>query len=333
MNFIDPSPEQAAVIVQAIHAVASAEGSIELLPVERDSITAIQHHLLRQPEPILVASRTLPADLAEVVAEPGMRLDVLRILIMLPFLDQKVLAEKAQVVERAATMLNVEDSGLDILRRAVKRQYRRITFSILNRAIRLFWSRDGKARLRDWIDMAFVVLPMLTTSKQAVRDKYQSLAEKPPGSLGRVLYTYYRVNHFPLPGEPKSFPEKFVLHEFYHIFGGYPVTHQGEMLAAAFTGGNVDKLCTDMILLSLLQYQVGARVAGLNRGIPGQLNPEEFFHAIARGAAMTVNLMEGWDFWAVADHPLEELRLRYRLPPLTSRESFTPLVIADAATA
>jgi hypothetical protein len=174
------------------------------------------------------------------------------------------------------------------------------------------------------------MMPMLTRGKRQLRERYQALEEYRPGSFGNVLYCYYRQNGLALPGERGGFPEKFVLHECYHIFGGYPVNHQGEMLTAAFTGGNVEKLCMDMILLSLLQYQIGVRVAGVAPGVPGQLNPEEFFYAVARGAAMQIDLMDGWDLWQVAERPFDDLRAEYGLPPLTGLETFTPLAIGAA---
>ncbi len=310
-----------------MHAVASAEGCVDLLPIEHASIAAIQRHLMGLAEPLDCPGRMLPGGLAAVIDDPDMRLSVLRVLTMLPFIDQKVMAEKARVVDRVASMFGVQDSGLIILHQAVKQQYRRITFGILQRAIRRFWSSDGKARPRDWADMIMVMLPVLTPGRRRLRDKYQALEQLRPGSLGHVLYSYYRSNGFRMPGEPKSFPEKFVLHEIYHIFGSYPVNHHGEMLAAAFTGGNTDQLCMDMILLSLLQYQVGVQVAGVTPGMPGRLVPDEFFHAIARGAAMRVNLMDGWDFWEVAEQPLESLKAQYELPPLTGQESFEPLLV------
>jgi hypothetical protein len=330
MKLCTLTDHQAETIVRAMCAVVSAESRIPLLSVEEESIAAIQKHLLRCI-PLAIRPEKLPADIADVVSDAEMRLMVVRILVMLPLLDQRVQPEKAQIAQRVAAMLAVHDSGLIILRQAVARQYRRITLGILHRSIRQFWSDDGTARWRDWIDMVFVMMPMLTQSRRALRERYRALGSKPHGTLGRVLFDFYRGNGFAMPGEPRSFPEKFVLHEIYHIFGSYPVTHQGEMLTGAFTGGNVERLCMDMILLSLLQYQVGASVAGVARGIAGQLNPDEFFHAIARGAAMSVNLMEGWDFWAVADRPLQALRQEYGLPPLSGHESFEPLPVSQVA--
>lgn len=330
MRIIKPSTQQRRVIVQAMHAVVSAEGRIAIEPIEHDSLAAIQRHLMNGEVLPPDVGQTLPADLATVVVDRQMRLTLIRILTMLPFVDGKVLAEKADVVERAAAALGINDSGIGMLRQAVKRQYRRITAGILHRAVKQFWASDGRPHMHDWADMVFVMLPMLSFSRKRLRDRYQALESRRPDSFGHVLFNFYRSNGFSMPGERKSFPEKFVLHECYHIIGSYPLTHQGEMLVAAFTGGNVERLCMEMILLSLLQYHVGARVAGVARGVPGMLRPSEFFEAIGRGAAMRVNLMEGWDFWAAADRTLDELRTDYALPPLFSAESFEPLVVHAA---
>jgi hypothetical protein len=327
MKIFDHSAEQARIVTQALYAVASAEGTIPMVPIQHESIAAIQRHLMGCREPFSDVAYVFPRNIAAVLADEGQRRQVLRLLIMVPFIDRRVVAAKAHVVYQAASLLGVDDSGLVMLRQAVNRQHIRITVGVVSRAIRAFWSGDGKSRWKDWTDIMLVMLPKFTRARgrRQLREKYQALREYQPASLGNVLYCFYRTNGLALPGERGGFPEKFVLHECYHIFGGYPVNHHGEMLVAAFTGGNVETLCMDMILLSLLQYQVGVRVAGLVLGVPGQLKPEEFFHAVARGAAMRIDLMEGWDFWHVAERPLGDLRVEYGLPPLTGRETFAAL--------
>jgi hypothetical protein len=320
---IRPSARQTETIVQALQAVASAEGRIPLLPIERESIVAIQRHLLHRDEPVQTTANTLPDDLARVIDDPVMRTEVLRLLIMMPFIDQKVLPEKAQVVERAATLLGVEDQGLGMMRLAVKRRYWRITLGIMGRALRSFWSGTGKAGPREWLAMVQLVVPALNHHRGEIRARYQQLEHRPEGSLGHTLYQFYRSNKFPLPGEPKSTPEKFVLHEIYHILSEYPTIHTGEMLTAALTGGNVDKMCMDMMMMALLQYQVGVAMTPNTKGMPGRMRPDDFFYAIARGIAMKVNLMDEWDFWQDMDTPVTELRRRMGILPLRGTEDFT----------
>ena len=49
----------------------------------------------------------------------------------------------------------------------------------------------------------------------------------------------------------------------------------------------------------------------------GALDPREFWHAWARGAAVTEDLFApGWDFWSCVGESLVALRERYAIPPL-----------------
>lgn len=185
-----------------MYAVVSADGSVAVLPIEHQSIAAIQRHLMGIGEPLFPqAGRRLPS----------MRLNLLRILTMLPFLDQPVSAEKARTVDRAALALGVKDSGLIMLRQALRRQYRRITFSILHRSIRQFWSSDGKVRLRDWADMIFVMLPMLTPGRKQLNEKYQALGMRRPGAWATSSTAITGPTAFRCRANSKAFQGQFKL--------------------------------------------------------------------------------------------------------------------------
>ena len=333
MKVIHPSREQAATIVQAMHAVTTAEGRIKLLPIETECLSAIQRHLLHQSEPIRVAGATLPDDLAMMISDADMRRETIRILAWLPVIDQRVLPEKVKVVEAAASMLGIEDRGLVILRQAVKRQHTRIALAAMARSVAHYWSPTGKARLRDWLDMLRIMLPAVPGLYSALRDKrllakYQALSVRPTSTLGGALYAFYIKRGFPLPGEPKSFPEGWGKHEVYHLLSEYDTTLQGEMLNAAFSGANTELLCMDLLLSTLLQFHAGRQIlpGPCERGL---LQPHAFFRAVARGAAMNVDLLNGFDIWSIIEQPLNELRVKLQIPPLSNDER-TALTLADA---
>ncbi|MDR3534862.1 MAG: hypothetical protein P4L71_00050, partial [Acetobacteraceae bacterium] len=265
MKLIHPSPVQAAAIVQAMQAVVTAEGRIAPLSIETESLAAIQRHLLQREQPMESADRTLPTDLADVLGDPDMRRETIRILAVLPILDQKILPEKVQVVEAAARQLDIEDRGVELLRMAVKRQHRHMGMSILMRSVAHYWSPTGRARLRDWLDMVRIMLPPVPGLYSMLTDKvllakYRALGAKPQSTLGFVLYDFYVKRGFPLPGEPKSFPEGWGKHEVYHVLSEYDTSLQGEMLNAAFSGGNTERLCMDLLLATLLQFHAGRQV-------------------------------------------------------------------------
>ena len=325
MLTLHPTERQAAVIVRSLHAVATAQGTIGLEPIERDSVVEIQRHLLHLDQPIEPGHMTLPGDLAEVIVEPAMRRSVVRILSLLPVIDKRILAAKVSVVEDAARQLAVEDRGLEILRLAVKRKFRSIGFSAMMRSVAHYWSPTGKMRLRDWLDMLRNFLPPVPGLYQMIGDqallaRFRALGQLPSDTLGYALYRFYTDRGFALPGEPKSFPEGWAKHEAYHVLSEYEVNNQGEMLLAAFSGGNSRLLCMDLLMVTLLQFQAGKRV------VPGptpvdELRPAAFFRAVARGASMNVDLLGGqWSLWPVVERPIADLRAAYNVPPLSVQE-------------
>jgi ubiquinone biosynthesis protein Coq4 len=325
MLTLQPTESQAAVIVRAMHAVASAQGTIGLEPIERDSIVEIQRHLLHLDRPIEPAGTALPDTLADIIAEPEMRQSVVRILALLPVIDKRILAAKVAVVEQAARQLGVEDRGLEILRLAVKGKFRSIGFGTMMRSVGHYWSPTGKMRVRDWLDMLRNFLPPVPGLYQMVGDqallaRFRALGQLPSDTLGHALYRFYTDRGFALPGEPKSFPEGWAKHEAYHVLSEYEVNNQGEMLLAAFSGGNSRLLCMDLLMVTLLQFQAGKRV------VPGptpvdELRPAAFFRAVARGASMNVDLLGGqWSLWPVVERPIADLRTAYNVPPLSAQE-------------
>jgi hypothetical protein len=333
MKVIHPTRRQAAGIAQAMHAVVTAEGRFAALPLEIKTLDAIQWHLLHQHEPLAVDDCVLPADLPNVLHTGDLRRETVRILALLPVVDQAVRAEKADVVERAAAALGIEDHGLTILRQAVRRQHRRIALAAMTRAVAHYWSPTGKARVRDWVDMVRIMLPptpglYAILTNQKLLEKYKALSAKPESTLGRILYTFYAQRGFPLPGEPKSFPEGWGKHEVYHVLSEYDTTFQGEMLNAAFSGGNTEKLCMDLLLITLLQFHAGRQIMP-GPALSGQLEPDLFFRAVARGAAMNIDLLNDFDIWRLVDEPLQQLRETLEIPALSLAER-NALISAEA---
>ncbi len=324
MKVIHPTEPQALALVQAMHAVATAEGTVPLLPIERESIEAIQRHLLHLDSPIDPPALTVPAGLVTVLDTAVLRKEAVRILALLPVIDKQVLDAKVRLVEAIAARLGVEEHGVGLLRLAEKRKFRKLAFGLMMRSVSHYWSPTGKARLRDWLDMLRIAMPAVPglyaiLVDRGLLERYRSLEARPADTLGHWLYRFYRERGFPMPGEPKSFPEGWSKHEVYHIVSEYETSLQGEMLTAAFSGGNTEVLCMDLLLLTLLQFQAGFPV------MPGpvladELKPDAFFRAVARGAATEVDFLAGWDLWSAVDEPLAVLRERYKVPPLRPEE-------------
>jgi hypothetical protein len=321
MKILNPSPQQAATIVQAMYAVVTAGGHITPLPLEVASINAIQRHMMRQNEPLAAGATSLPADLETVLDTPELRRQAVRFMAILAVLDRKILPAKVAVVEAAAARLKVDEFGLKLLRYAAHGKFKSITFALMTRFVN-WWSPTGKAGFRDWMQFLWWMLPMLHGEKtrrknRELMERYKALAALPAGSFGKTLLDFYTTFEISLPGEPKSVP--WAMHEVCHVLSGYGVSLESELWLTAFIGGSQEDTCLDQIMFGLLSYHVGKQIV-LGVISEGLLAPEPYFRAMARGASINVDLVNGWSLWEVAEVPMHELRARYSLPPLSGWE-------------
>lgn len=325
MKLYHPAPDAAAAILAAMGAVVSAGGRSAPSPLEAETVAAIARHMFGLDEPPRGAPcGPLPSNLAEAVRDPAARRLLVRMLVLLPVVDGEVRPTKAAVAEEAARRLGVEDPGVGLLRMAARRQFRRMAWGIVGRSVGQYWSPTGKARLRDWFDVFRSAMPNLPALHPLLTDpgllaRYRALAAKPEGTMGRVLHDFYIRRGFPLPGEPKSFPEGWSKHEVFHVLGEYETSMEGEFLNAAFSAGNTETICMDLAMISLLQFHAEFQVMPGPKAT-GMLRPDLFFSAMRRGAAMRVDLFDRWSLWGIVDTPVEALRAEYGVPPLRAEE-------------
>ncbi len=329
MKIIPLSPHQAETIVQAMAAVVSAAGRIAPEPIEIDSIAAIQRHLLAQAPPLACVPGPLPEGLATDLETPELRRQTVRILAMLPVLDRKILPEKVRVVEEAAERLGIREFGVVLLGRIARDQRRRLVFGLamfglMRRYLAHYQSLTGRARGCDWLHVLWSVAPWLPGLRKLLGldellARYEGLAALPQGTLGHAVHRYYASKGFPLPGAPKSIPEGWGRHEVYHVLSSYNTNLQGELLLAGFIAGNTEELCLEVALPAMVHLHAGRKFVP-GPVAEGKLRPDDFFRAVARGMAMSVDLLAGWRLWEAAGKDLAEVRSDYCLPALSEAE-------------
>lgn len=310
-------------MVDAMLAVVSAGGRMTPSRLELDSIAAIQRHMLGMAQPLTgLVPGPLPADLPAALPTDDLRRHTVRFLALLPMIDRRILPGKVRVVEDAAARLAIQEPGLDILRHSARGRKYRVAFALMQRFVSAFWSPTGKARLRDYAQFVWWMLPRLHGERTARRnraltDRFNTLAQLPDGTLGREVHRFHSDNGIPMPGEPSSVP--WSLHEVYHVVGEYGIAFHPELLLTAFIGGNQDETCLDQLLFGLLAHHVGMQIIG-GHVTQGLLEPDAYFRAMARGAAMRQNLLKGWTLWDDAATPLPAFREKFHLPPFAPAE-------------
>ena len=87
----------------------------------------------------------------------------------------------------------------------------------------------------------------------------------------------------------------------------------GAMRAVAETGGPASR--DDRLAPVIFSWHLKRQVNPVARDASGALDPQEFWHAWAAGAAATgETFAPDWDFWRYADQPIATLQERWAIP-------------------
>jgi tellurite resistance protein len=313
-----PSPEQAYWGLRAMKTVALADGALDASELHMmESIQRIfgTTYRLERLDPIT------PAELARAIPDRQIRRQLVNGLIVMSLIDRETSSPEADLVEQFAQALEVCVPEVKDLRHLLKGEILRLRLDLVRR----FWLREKVNEI--WniegirgIDK-FLRGMIGRYEDAALAARYQALEQYPSGSLGRAYWEYCRRNGFPLPGEKGGAAEPILFHDCAHILSGYSTDPEGEVQVACFSAGFQRRDPFTFVFFVLLQFHLGIRMTPITNARTGFFDPEKALTAIRRGAAMNVDLNNGWDYWPVMGEQVEELRRRYNILPL---ETFTP---------
>jgi hypothetical protein len=216
-----------------------------------------------------------------------------------------------QAVRRLAQALQVPEEGVRVLDEVAHRRAMLARFDMVRRVQRFVAHNDGPSFIK-------VALPtLLGFQDRALAQRYYALAKLPEGTLGHALFRHLYEHEFPMPGEKGGLPELMLFHDVGHVISGYGVDPQGEIQQAAFQAGFARHDGFVFLLFGILQFHLGLRVTPVAKGERGYFDVPRVLRALSRGAACKVDFSDHFDFWAHAPEPLEELRSRWSVPPLS----------------
>ena len=313
-----PSPEQTYWGLRAMKTVALADGTLD--DTELHLLASVQQifgttHAPEQLPPIM------PADLAREFPDPQLRQQLVQGLIVMSLIDGKANVQETDLVEQFAQALEGSAPEVKDLRHVLKGEILRLRLDLARR----FWLREkfigiwNSEGIRGIYKLVRGLMGKYENAELAAR--YQALEQYPAGSLGRAYWEYCRENGFALPGEKGGAPEQILFHDCAHLLSGYGTAPEEEVQVACFSAGFQRRDPFTFILFVLLQFHVGVRMTPITEARTGFFDPEKAMIAIRRGAAMNVDLNNGWDYWPVMGDQVEELRRRYNILP---SESFRP---------
>lgn len=312
MDFIVPTPEQGHFGLRAMKAVALADGAIHA------SETAMLHaamELSGAHSEIESLEDITPEELAAGLVDPALRRQLLSALVLMSMADQDPHPGEVACIDRFARALEADHDMVGTLRRLSKGHLRRARLDIVRR----FWARDRvveQLRERGLRGLWELVQSLRRTHRDPeISARYRALGALPEGSLGRGYFDELSGNEFAFPGELGAGPEFIAYHDMTHVLGDYGTSPAEEVLIGFFSAGFRRENPMTFALLVMFQLHLGLATA------PGQPTHEGFFEphgaveALRRGAAMSVDLSGDWDYWAVIDRPVDELRAEYGIAP------------------
>jgi len=313
-----PSPEQVYWGLRAMKTVALADGMLD--DSERHMMEAVQR-IFGTTYSLEELASIAPAELARAFPDPQLRQQLVQGLIVMSLIDGNPNARETELVEQFAQALEVSALEVKDLRHVLNGEMFQLRLDLVRR----FWLRDkvkeiwNTAGIRGLYKFMRGMIGKNEDSALAVR--YQALEHYPAGSLGRAYWEYCRVNGFALPGEKGGAAEPILFHDCAHVLSGYGTDPEGEVQIACFSAGFQRRDPWLFVFFVLLQFHVGIRMTPITKARTGFFDPAKALIAIRRGAAMNVDLNDGWDYWPVMGEQVEELRRRYSILPA---EAFLP---------
>lgn len=300
---------QAELLLGAMGTVATDEGIEALGGAAKAMIDGAAIHVFEVEPPNEVAI-VHHDQLAAALTDSAQRALATEFLVLVPYSDTKVEETQVELVNGYALALDTHPQALNDLHEVREGHIKRLLF-------------DYSRRASGSYDVDTPKLKKLTESiHQYVGDKhvaqrYSTLEGFPEGSLGRAFITFYRERGFPLPGEKKSLGETLTAHDSCHILSGFNTDGTGEINVAGFEAGmGVDDFGYELLLEVILDFHLGIDFGvGLVGYVPktGEMDPDQMMLGIRRGLDCNTDLINSFDFWDVADQPIEALRVRYAI--------------------
>lgn len=295
--------------LRALKTMAMADGRFD--EHERGVLLAAADALGADIDPDAVGTIE-PAELATVVRDPTLRLRAVQTLIVMALADGDATKDEAALLRRFAAALEVEERDVRDVELLAGRHLYLLRFDVMRRhpimrqVLSATWSEEGA---RGMLKLVQVFRGTHTDPDLAWR--YKKLGLLPEGTLGREFWAHMTSRSFGLPGELGGLPERAVHHDVTHVLAGYDTDPLGEVRIASFYAGMLDADPFVLVLGTMLMFHVGLRLSPIVTPARLVWTPEDSLRALERGRRCKVKLWADWDFMAVMDRPVAELRAEY----------------------
>lgn len=305
-------------ILGAMRQVALAGGR-PLSHADTASIAAAARYLLRRHDLTDIGSLPAvePADLAASLrAERDLALEAMKYLAVMALVDGILDGRKLARVLEFARVLDVEERYLTELVEAASGHMAWVTADMTRQNME---SVTGRPWGKDQDATAWITPYAGEKAEPALAARYEALGKLGDNTFGKALWTFDKTNGYAFPGDPTALNARFATpHDSTHVLSGYDTSPSGEILVSTFTAAmHPVNPMSGHILPVIFNGHLGVKFNDVARSTTGGLDPDEFWHAWARGREMTVDLFApDWSVWDWVDKDLEEVRRRFNVSPV-----------------
>jgi hypothetical protein len=308
-------PRESDAILGAMRQVALAGGRA-LSYADTASILAAGRYLLRRRD--FVDLGTLPAvepaDLVAILEDRALAEEAVKYLAIMAMVDgtldtvklKRVLAYSRALDVEADYLTDLVEAASGHLAWATADMWRKNFDSVLGRSSE---GLDPNAWIRPYEG---------ANADPALVARYEALGRLPQTTFGKALWDFDKTNGYPFPGDPAALNAAFgTAHDSTHVISGYDTSARGELLVSTFTAGmHPINPMSGHILPVIFFFHFGEQLNDVGHAGKGGLDPDEFWHAWARGAEMTADLFDPkWSVWDWVEHDLDELRRQWNVTP------------------
>ena len=302
-------------ILGAMRQVALAGGHA-ISHADTASILAAGRYLLRRPElqDISTLPAAEPADLVGILKDLAIAEEALKYLAIMAMVDGALDHDKLRRVLEYSRALDIEADYLTDLVEAASGHLAWATADMWRKNFDSILSRSSEG-----LDPAVWIRPYDgANADPALVGRYEALGRLPQNTFGKALWDFDKTNGYPFPGDPTALNAAFgTPHDSTHVISGYDTSARGELLVSTFTASmHPINPMSGHILPVIFFFHFGEHMNDVGHAGKGGLDPDEFWHAWARGEEMTVDIFDPkWNVWDWVEHDLDELRRGWNVSP------------------
>jgi hypothetical protein len=291
-------------------------GARPITDADTASILAAAHYMLRRPDVVDIDAlpSTIPNDLRVLLRDREIADEAVKYLVIMALVDGVLDEAKIARVLEYSRALDVEADYLTELVEAASDHMSWVVADMTRRNFDSVISRSSEG-----LDPAAWIMPYGgDRADPALVARYDALGKLPANTFGRALWEFDKVNGYSFPGDPGALNAAFAIpHDSTHVISGYDTSYRGEILVSTFTAGmHPINPMAGHILPVIFNGHLGVKFNDVATPATGALDPEEFWHAWARGQEMTVDLFAPeWDVWQWVERDLDDLRRTFNVSP------------------